>query len=109
MANSSNFTTLMCKGCASSLMDLDEMLLMFDYIRNHGSNHFHIKAIERLVNHYSETCPKFNTSTNHSQAQQLVKACVNNLMYASGAEISIFEVNKEILDYIHHKRPAVQE
>ena len=83
-------------------MELDEILLMFECIRSHGSNHFHIKSIEGLVNHYSEMCPKFAAKTNHDQAQQLVRASVNNLMF-SGAEISIFDVNKEILDYLHHR------
>ncbi|MHA2029217.1 MAG: hypothetical protein ACW99A_08485 [Candidatus Kariarchaeaceae archaeon] len=92
-----------CKSCNNSLLDLDELILMFDYIRSHDANHFKIITITELVDHFEKVCDKFKNDTSHDEAERLVRYSLSNLFEKETEKFSIFDVDRETLDYIHYR------
>ncbi|OLS24273.1 MAG: hypothetical protein HeimC2_23380 [Candidatus Heimdallarchaeota archaeon LC_2] len=76
---------------------------MFDHIRYHDASHFKIASITNLVDHFEKVCEKFKENTSHSEAEKLVRYSITNLLDYDTRKFSIFNVNKEMLDYIEYK------
>ncbi len=96
-------TYISCKSCNKALLDLDELIMMFEYIRNHDANHFKIVTITELVAHYENECDKFKENTSHEEAERLVRYSFSNLLDEGKQLFTLFEVNKETLDYMHYR------
>lgn len=103
MDDGTSIKYISCKSCEKSLLDLEELIMMFEYIRNHDANHFKIISITELVDHYENECDKFKENTSHDEAERLVRYSISNLLEESKHLFSLFEVNKETLDYMHHR------
>jgi hypothetical protein len=103
MSDAAIIKYIACKSCNHSLLDLDELILMFDYIRSHDANHFKIITITELVDHFEKVCEKFKDVTTHEEAERLVRYSLSNLFDKETEKFSLFDVDRETLDYVHYK------